>query len=272
MAEEVVFLDTKPNATSNIIFHFANGKDTKFMVVDVRPAGTPDPSGTADLLKEANETIQNWFQDPKNVNAIDYAIAKVSNVKADKVDDQLLRPKSFVFNSHGEGKNAVLSIYIQTEGSGADPGIPNPSFQPTEKNTNNIVTYPIPSGYQASIIIRHDLFLQKYLVPQLETALKTKDIQSPVKVIAADEGFKFELKIGRDFKKELGQRGLFATLSEKDFKFSLKDNPITLTITDGKAKWQWDFKTSVDWSLTVVGGKSSGGTNDVHVTVNKVST
>lgn len=225
-------------------------------------------------MSRFSDELHTWFV--KNVRAVDYTVARVTNTKPSDEKTTYLRPQEFVFASHGQGPSAVLSIYMKTVDSGFNSGEKAPKFNFTSPN-GVTVELPVPKDSEASIIIRHELMRDRLFLPHLKKTFEINDNPDPVSndLREGEEGFRFKIKVDRKWVKKqenpLGQFWLSNILTP-EFLIDLKQNPITLTISEGKARWFLDYTSPrLGWQRNFhFGGKGNIGAVIVEAKVNKV--
>jgi hypothetical protein len=240
--------------TAHIILHFKNQSGTTF---SVQPPPGPNDKTPLDIL--LLPLLVEYFQ--TEVSEIDYALTAVNNQQPSS-GDVTLTPKSFVFASYGTDANGILSIYIQTVGSGNPPGNPNPSFQPGDTEIA-----PIPSDYSASLIISYDVITQQYLKTQLQN--NGFDVSFPV----TTNGIQAELTSSKSVvgSSENGTVWL-SSWSYDGLDISLSKYPMTMTIEDSNVSLSWQGRATSEWSKTASGMGStvvSWGKVGVTITLNK---
>jgi hypothetical protein len=259
-AGDVITFADGDSSLHHIIIHFKNEKGLTFQLNP--PAAPQDKSALAITMMPL---LVEYFTD--NIKEIDYALTSITNAKPPD-EDVTLTPKSFVFASWGAedegGTGAVggLSLYIQTEGSGNQPGDANPSFQPDDRSI-----MPIPGGFTASIILSYDLMIQFF------KASLQKD-SFDVSVNTATDGISLELKSDESVVVVKSKDGstIFGSNEYKGLKISMNDYPLNLLMKDSNIELAWQGKAKSDWiQVENVGEYDSAqyGTVDVTVTLNK---
>jgi hypothetical protein len=242
-----VFADADSAKGKNIVFHFHGipQSDWKIYSKDRNGVATPDIDPTT---AAAAAGLQQWFL--QRVNMVDYTIARVAGAKSLDDPNSVLQPRSFVFAAQGRGDQAVLSIFLQTVGSGNQPGERNPRFSTAES--------PLPQGSDASIIIRHELFRDQYLIKQLNDILRTADNPNPARIAHCENGrgFSLDVYIDRKFLKNgrgWDMRWYGVMQNSADAQLLLRENPLRLRI-DGETVWSLDTSIGCDWSETSSAG------------------
>jgi hypothetical protein len=214
----------------------------------------PEDDDIADLGGR-NGLISNWFGNKDHVQWVNVAIAQVANTKPSgddaKTITNLLQPKSFIFATQSNSDGGILMIFMQTEGSGNQPGNPQPSFRAPQQLGKDVTA--VPSGYHAGITISHTLFAEMFLKKQIAAKLGTN-----VSAVSTTEGFKIKCPIAqakKQFKDYAGHLGPFG-FSMSGITIDLKADPVMeLTLKkDGEiplsAKWSLDKTGSLDWDYT----------------------
>jgi len=139
------------------------------------------------------------MNDPTHVDSIKYALSCVTNNA--KETPEYLVPEKVAFSIYSNSVDSqvrigCLSVYIKTVNSGYGPGNTSRSFKlPATKGNNN--AYPIPAGYTASLIIRHDLFATKFLADSLQAVQSNnkKAFRSITEAKSYNSGFKFDCRM-----------------------------------------------------------------------------
>lgn len=200
-------------------------------------------------LSDAIDKVKAWFGDHNNLNQIDYRLATVKSIKVDADPNGLLQPKSFIFAASGEKDDGVLSIFIQTVGSGSASGNPAATFT----STSATPIHPIPKDQDASIIISHETFSRGVYLKQLEAYRVDRKLgdDKKAKEETVAKGFKYTFYLESDWDVQLNdipQRSLFGTSSYfESFHVKLQESPCTMTIQDGQAKVQLAYSHDCDW-------------------------
>lgn len=238
-----MFADADSAKGENIVFHFHGIPQSDWRIYSKDRNGVPTPD-IDPATAAAAAGLQQWFL--RRVNMVDYTIARVASAKSLDDPDSVLQPKSFVFAAQGRGDQAVLSIFLQTVGSGNGPGQTNPRFSAAES--------PLPQGSEASIIIRHELFRDRYLIKQLNDILRTADNPNPARIADCENGrgFSLDVYIDRKFLKNgkgFDMRWYGVMHSSADAQLLLRDNPLKLRI-DGETVWSLDTSIGCSWSET----------------------
>ncbi|KAF4333635.1 hypothetical protein FBEOM_12554 [Fusarium beomiforme] len=258
----VIRFDEDPNAELHVVLNFQTTKaEGAVYTVGLAPGvqQTSNPPVVTDTFSVGlRDKLAAWISDPSNISAIQYALAVVNKKPVPQAT--YLTPESLSFTVYSSDKNpsvACLSIYMQTQGSGFEPGNMNRSFNlPNAGNTNS---YPIPSGYTASIIVRHDVFAQKFLRDSM-LALQGggKSIFKSVTVKPTTEGFALTASINSGAVADLGNASWFGGgfhVDKVDWDFGSKD--LSFSIKDAKASWSYYFKPEMHWSESSMGDRHS---------------
>ena len=215
----------------------------------IPPATTASSTGNIiDLLSETTKDIQKWFSSKDNVNAIDYRLATVKALEDPSDSSAVLKPKSFVFGSNGD----VLCIYVQTEGSGAQPGDTEAKFT----NSDSSTIRPIPEGSTASIIVAHRLLHEKVFLSQLRKYQSDNGISSDKAVQTFDNvnGFTYKFYVKGDFEVNMkGEHGVLAQVSIPQKTVHMDDAMTTLKIEDTKATFDYSKTYPIKWSSSSFG-------------------
>jgi hypothetical protein len=208
--------------------------------------GTPDSKKVDQVIADMSTPIQNYFMKSTNINSLDYALASVQQTVNSQDAGRVLYPESFIFRTQGSAPG-VLCVYIKTNGSGNDAGLAYPHFQPGNQDV-----LPIPQGHTASIIIHHELFNDKYLIPQLQSQTFSGGLIVKNGVSKDDsftKGFKYYLRMAPQALRSR-QFGPGPWYDKKlRCNYQLDDPPLTLTISNGMGNWFWQFGDHrYDWS------------------------
>lgn len=264
----------------NIIFHFRSvDKQWKLATMD-RLAATQLPA-TIDMTMVANELLQTRFYN--TVKDVDYKLIQVNNKPiyvpgADTESMVTLRPKSFVFASHGTDKDAVLSVYIQTVESGFGPGDTNPKFPITSANPD-LVYRPVPAEYDAAVTIRHEVMRDLFFLKNLNACLPRVDGMGAAAIdtrASNEDGFRFSIRLDREYVKPVWKLEGFALDYGGQLWGKLTDSPLTLRVQNGQAIWYLDYwQRKIRWyNMITVGlgrNRNEQGLVDAHAEVNVVS-
>ncbi|KAK4221376.1 hypothetical protein QBC38DRAFT_429224 [Podospora fimiseda] len=211
------------------------------------PAGQPKPPITDDLSVGLRDKLAAWIANPDNISCIQYALAVVN--KKPVKNATFLTPETLsfsVYSSPNDKSIACLSIYMQTQGSGFGPGNLNRSFKlPASSNTN---TFPIPSGHTASIIIRHDLFAQKFLRDSMAALQKDgRSVFTSVTVKSSTEGFDLAAAVNGRAAADLGNQQWWGggfKVTEVDWSWV---HELGLKVRDSKSSWSYEFSPELKW-------------------------
>ncbi|CAN9253401.1 unnamed protein product [Alternaria alternata] len=242
-SQRVVFGDLNTKSCK-IIFHFKS-ENSKYTVQKI--PGVGDHKKVDQLMSDFSTAIQNYFLRSDKINSLDYALASVQQTVNHVDEGRVLHPESFIFRTQGSAPG-VLCVYIKTNGSGNDTGFADPHFQP-----GNQSVLPIPQGHTASIIIRHELFNEKYLFPQLQSQTSSGGLVKENGVTKDQSflnGFKYYLRMapGALVSNKLQSKGPW---SERQLRcaYQFDNPPLTLTISNGVGNWFWQFSDyRYDWS------------------------
>ncbi|KAF2689359.1 hypothetical protein K458DRAFT_400132 [Lentithecium fluviatile CBS 122367] len=259
-------------AESYIIFHFENAGDTNFKVSKIDTEKHKEDKVITDISGRNGE-LSAWFSTRNNLDWINVAIAQVRNKKAsadgtDKISD-LLRPKSFYFTTQSNADGGVLLIFMQTEGSGSQPGNSDPHFNAPSRSTENVSA--IPSGSHAAIIINHDLFLKKFLRDQLSSKWTTA-----VTAVDTKEGFKLNCPLARiqnEFKRS--DRSWYSRFDVGGMEIDFSKDLLSLAIEDDAqltttAAWSFNKTAAINWNVSDA-NHSEYGQVDITITVDQRS-
>ena len=229
-AGQTVVLDDKTPG-SKIVFHFKS--QNSVYNVALAP-GITDKRKEDTKMSDLGPRIAAYFQ---GLNSLDYAIASVQQTKNGGDSSRVLTPESFIFTTQGSSPG-VLCVYIKTRGSGNNSGWSAPHFQP---NNNDVL--PIPQGFTASIIIRHDLFSDKYLIPQLQNQVTGAGLLHQLdKDDSFTNGFRYMLQMNpAALKNDKYGPGPWRNLDLYcDYQFT--QPPLALTLSNRSANWNWEFQ------------------------------
>jgi hypothetical protein len=232
----VVLGDKTPG--SKIVFHFKS-HDAVYSV-SLAP-GITDKRKEDTHMADLASRIALHFQD---LNSLDYAIAGVQQPKNEADLARILTPESFIFTTQGSSPG-VLCVYIKTRGSGNNAGWAAPHFQPNNKDV-----LPIPQGFTSSIIIRNDLFNEKYLIPQLQGQVAPGKLLGHVnKDNNFVNGFRYLLQMNSSsLKNDRFGSGPWHNW-DLNIDYAFTDPPLALTLSNRSANWYWDFQDyRYDWS------------------------
>ena len=180
----------------------------------------------------------------------------------------MLKPKSFVFGSNGD----VLCIYIQTQGSGAEPGDTEAKF--TNKDGSTI--RPIPDGSTASIIIAHRLLHEKVFLYQLQKYQDSNKVASTKKITTSgnSKGFTYQFYIKGDFDVDMkGESGIFSQVYVPTTTVHMDDAPTTLKIEDTQASFDYNKVYPITWvssSMSFGPSRPTENTADLTVKISQV--
>ncbi|KAJ3530689.1 hypothetical protein NM208_g9217 [Fusarium decemcellulare] len=230
------------------------------------PEGSKPAVVTDDFSVGLRDKLAAWIADPENVSSIQYALAVVN--KKPVPDASYLTPESLsfsVYSSPNDKSVACLSVYMQTQGSGFEPGNVNRNFTlPAAENTNS---FPIPKGYTASIIIRHDVFAQKFLRDSMLALHKDgKRTFNSVRTKPSLEGFELTASINSGAVADLGNSQWFGGSFHTDkVNWDFGASELSLNIKDSNSSWGYYFKPQLEWSQTTVGPRFT------HVTWGKTN-
>ncbi|KAJ3805095.1 hypothetical protein F5876DRAFT_82193 [Lentinula aff. lateritia] len=243
-ADKTIHLGENGVEASHIILHFSCQTAVyRFINISGKENKLDEP------LSDAIDKVKAWFGDHNNLNQIDYRLATVKSLKADSDPNGMLQPKSFIFAASGEKDDGVLSIFIQTVGSGSPPGNPAATFT----STSATPIHPIPKDQDASIIISHETFSRGVYLKQLEAYRVNRKLgeDKKAKEETVAKGFKYTFYLESDWDVQLNdipQRSLFGTSSHfESFRVRLHESPCTLTIQDGRAKLHLAYTHDCDW-------------------------
>ncbi|MFJ7904256.1 hypothetical protein ACIQ6V_27860 [Streptomyces sp. NPDC096198] len=231
----VKFEGTTPS-DYHIALHFKNLDGTAFQVTPEPTDDDPDMSSVIPMLVKHFQT---------KVSEVSYVLTGVNNRKPAE-GNVLLTPKSFAFASTGDKDAGCLSLFINVDQSGNDPGNPAPSFQPGDQQVS-----PIPSGYTASIILSDDLMAKTFIKKRLE--------QAGFDVTVKDQttGSLFSLKRNVSViaqGKETGGKFKLSNFSYGGLTVSMQTYPLELSVADGKVSTRWSGSTQSSWDLDIVSG------------------
>ncbi|KAK4444819.1 hypothetical protein QBC34DRAFT_429557 [Podospora aff. communis PSN243] len=248
-----ISFDGDPSQQIHIVFNFETLEGGAGAQYEIRYLGN-NPAENGRLPHSLSEALAAWMAD--HVDAIRYSLATFTNV--DVPDTTYLVPQSVAFSVYSGPKDSnigCLSVYIKTKGSGNEPGLVDRSFKLPKTNTNS---FPIPEGYTASIIIRHKLFAERFLIDSL---MKQTTDGSPIFKNVSDAssdqvpgfenfGFKLDCQLNAYAKypgKHDRQQWSSSDIDAINFDFS--KTPLVLEILEwnGRHGENPKFATSADW-------------------------
>ena len=214
--------------------------------VDSISKGAPPTAFSRSLAGE----LSNWMSNPVNVQSINYSLAVVHKKPIPGV--MYLVPESVLFTVYSkpdQEKVGCLSLYIKTQDSGNQSGNGKPRFQLPKYDFVN--TYPIPDGYTASIIIRHDLFANKFLRDSILQS-KSDDNNDTFREATIREdsevGFALDMRINSRGFGKFSTKGYFGGLDVDSIDWDFGREPLSLVIDDRtKAAWHYHFGDRLGW-------------------------
>ncbi|KAI9845916.1 MAG: hypothetical protein M1837_004452 [Sclerophora amabilis] len=275
----VQFKQDSKETTRNIVMHFKNIPKETWELKPVDKEKASKLKATCDVADAVSE-LQAWFFN--NVNDVEYKIAQVNNQKLPGGQSGVqLRPLSFVFASHGEGDDAVLSIYIQTDASGRAPGNTNPKFEISDNSGGQLIYRPLPKGYTAGMVIHHEVMRDNLFLPSLNAAVT---VEGETQHAASNSlspgarGFQFNVKVDRKFMQPVNEpydfrldfwNGSYSEVFGKGILLNLQDHPLVLRIEDGKAKWTLAYEdNNMTWQRNLLdGSRGFRGSIDLRIWV-----
>ncbi|KAL5620887.1 hypothetical protein FOBRF1_004133 [Fusarium oxysporum] len=256
----VIRFDEHPDAELHIVINFeTTTTEGAAYNVGLTPEikaqqGPNTPAITDDFSVGLRDKLAAWIADPFNISAIQYALAVVNKTPVPQAT--FLTPSSLSFSVYSSDKDpavACLSIYMQTQGSGFEPGNVQRSFN--LPNSGDINSFPIPTGYTASIIIRHDVFAQKFLrdsILALKVPKEDKKVFNSVTLMTPTEGFHLTAKLNSVAVADLGNGAWFGGIGGgfrvTDVNWDFGANDLTFKIKGAKASWYYYFKPELKWS------------------------
>jgi hypothetical protein len=262
----VIRFDEHPDAELHIVINFeTTTAEGATYDIDLAPEvkaqqGPNAPTITDDFSVGLRGKLAAWFKDPSNISAIQYALAVVNKTPVPQAT--FLTPSSLSFSVYSSDKDpavACLSIYMQTQGSGFEPGNVKRTFN--LPNSGDINSFPIPTGYTASIIIRHDVFAEKFLrdsILALQVPGGDKKIFKSVTLMTPTEGFHLTAKLNSGAVADLGNGTWFGGFGGgfrvTDVNWDFGANDLTFKIKAAKASWNYYFKPELKWSETPMSG------------------
>jgi hypothetical protein len=196
-----------------------------------------------------------------------------------------------VFTSHGTGKYAVLSVYIEAEGSPFGPVEKNPKFPAiTNDQFPEVVYRPVPAGFDVAVTIRHEYIRDKFFLERLNASLPKVLVPSnpfalepaAIDVRKDEDGFTFHVRLKIEYK-QLVERTIripWTPAAVHDYGDKLWGNlittPLTLRVKDGQATWSLDYwQRKIRWSTMLTMGmqrnRNEQGALDAHAHVNQVT-
>jgi hypothetical protein len=250
----VISFDNDSNAKLHIVFTFAvKGIDSAAWKVEwTKDTDKPTDPDVGSTLSKLTEYLQN------NVESLKYSLAAVAPTQVDNT--VYLTPETMTFTmvtpSSTTFDKGCLCIYMKTKDSGNNDGHQHPVFR-VKSGSSFVETYPIPSDYTGSIIIRHKLFWENFLQRCLQSiaddksqkAFDTVDLTTP----ASDPGFRLNLVINRKYivdsmKLESNSGGSSPWRVYLD-KLTFDDSPVTVVISDNQMSWDMSFQDEkkINW-------------------------
>ena len=234
MGEVRAFDTGKPDEKLHIVFSFDSTKDTA-AVYDVKREGKHD--GPDPFLNTAPH-LTKWIKE--NWKTIEYSLAGVTPNPAEGA--VFLTPERIAFTVYptSDGSSGCLSLYIKTKDSGNQEGYASPAFRLSSGDS-----IPIPSDHTASIIIRREL-VQAFLAKALKNATVGGKKAMGVTQKSTTTGFEYTSILEVPPRKHRGTSG--STIYMADPKWSFKDSPLDVVITNNKARWRLNFENIFQWS------------------------
>ncbi|TEY81693.1 hypothetical protein BOTCAL_0032g00360 [Botryotinia calthae] len=220
----------------HLIFHFRNDRST-WDILGHSSSFLNDVTFDK-AMQQSLESFKDHFKSKDNTDWIDYKVAEVTNKKhpTDSNSD-VLCPKSFTMSS----QKGYLLVFITTT---RKDGFQNPRF-----NTKGAKTIaPIINDYEASIIIRHDLFVD-YICDQMTTIFKGQ------KITIAKESTSTGAKLSM-IMDDTASWDLSKTPGHIDFtckpNIEYKNFDLTLDLFDNsnfetKFTWTWAPDLEIEW-------------------------
>jgi len=187
----------------------------------------------------------------KHIDALQYSLAAASAVE--NTDTVYLTPEAMTFTvvapSDTTAGQGCLSIYMKTKDSGNNPGGEHPVFH-LKSGDHQVETYPIPSGFTSSIIIRHKLFWDAFILRSLTSITDDKSQQAfnTVKetTLDSESGFKAELFLNRKYvvdswKCEGDESNKTSAWRIYLAKLTFEESPVSAVIDNGQMTWDMSF-------------------------------
>ncbi|KAL6808377.1 hypothetical protein V8C40DRAFT_165624 [Trichoderma camerunense] len=270
-ADSVIEFHNEAGSARNIIFHFQDIRQEKWEVDTLDKNKATNLDASIDMTEVVSE-LQTWFYD--NIKDVDYCIAQVNNEAVPGTESStVLRPKSFVFATHGEGDDSVLSIYIQTEASNFNPGQTSPTFPIPA--TDSVTYRPIPDGFDAAVTIRYEVMRDLFFLPSINDAIKMADgsLSASDTRDSSQDGFQFSVKMDVSYIESVQKDYWWGQQYGGKIWGNLKETPLTLRVRDGYATWSLEYwQSNIGWQQNQYFGMPgmSGwiGAVDAHCWVN----
>ncbi|KAE8419299.1 hypothetical protein BDV36DRAFT_308020 [Aspergillus pseudocaelatus] len=241
-AKHIIHFGDTGDSDHCVIFHFQN-MGSEWTIV---PHSGLDKA-VEEQLNKAGPTVQAWFKDIKNVDMIDYGLAKI-NTKTDPTS-KLLRPKSYKLVS----SKGLLNLFIQTEGGSGSPG--NDQNTQFGRRYSDFAFSSIPQDHTACIIISRELFFTKFLLDRIGKLSSALDVVDKTKSKSdSTPGALLDIKYKKSVivpAKSYYHYPIMYEVEECDIDWN--EHPLHLTLldetpyTEPKYKWDWDFSAHTNY-------------------------
>ena len=193
------------------------------------------------------------MSNPANVQAINYSLAVVQNKPIPDV--MYLVPQDVAFSVYAkpeQDKIGCLSLYIRTQDEDSQPGKENRVFRVQVPGGKDLIdTYPIPDGYTASIIIRHDLFANKFLMNALGRSTSDDNNNTFREVTLRqdnDVGFAIDSRINSRGMGKFSSGDYWGGLDVEDINWDFGREYLSLVIDNRtNAAWNYAFSDRLSW-------------------------
>ncbi|KAK0652925.1 hypothetical protein B0T16DRAFT_107803 [Cercophora newfieldiana] len=252
---KVIDFDEDPTAKVHIVFEFGAGASYK---VEENPS-KPAPKGAVNPFNPiVRAKLGGWMSELKYIQTLRYALAVVTKKTAAVAGAKsTLNPEKMTFVAYAPPKSdspttttttkGCLSVYMKVKDSGHNPGNPSPMFK---LPVSNVATYPIADGFTASILIRNEVFANKFLIPTIAASSSISKVTSR----ATTKGFGLDIKLNSKItapvmSKETGGTWGHYTFKVRDTKWDLGDANVAFDVdASGKASWKYTLEGQIEWT------------------------
>ncbi|TFK49654.1 hypothetical protein OE88DRAFT_1646097 [Heliocybe sulcata] len=240
----VIGFDNDPDAKLHIVFKFAvKGWDDAVCKIEWDGAG-PEPD-TDFKDKGAKDQVSEYLS---SLDAVNYALAEIT--PAEVSGTVALTPVNMIFNvftqPDSQSGPSCLSVYMRTKG-GYQDGNPHPVFKLKSGYDQLVETYPIVQGHSSSIIIRHNLFYEKFLQTELQSIVDSDGSPAFTSVsnITSTPGFQVQMYLNKDYVVD-SLKGHDVSQSDSPWRLyygsvTFDDCPLTMEINGSQASWSMSF-------------------------------
>ncbi|KAL2758163.1 hypothetical protein ACRALDRAFT_1061388 [Sodiomyces alcalophilus JCM 7366] len=243
-----VSFDDDPNAALHVVFSFdtTTEQGASYRVESINKDHPPPTAFSRGLAGE----LAAWMSNPANFQAINYSLAVVQKKPIPGV--MYLVPQNVTFSVYAkpaQEKVGCLSLYIKTQDSGNEPGRESRRFQLPKKDL--VDTYPIPDGYTASIIIRHDLFANKFLRDTLVRS-KSDDNNDTFREVNlrgdSEVGFALDMRINSRGMGKFSTKDYWGGLDVDSIDWDFGRDLLSLVVDPRtNAVWHYHFEDRLSW-------------------------